>query len=122
MKKILTLTLTLLATFFASGALYADVIFDCNKCNGSGQVQISRTIRCRSCNGVKRRCPHCYGRGQTQTAPRRGPFDMPSVSRPCMACLGNGKATCSTCYDSGKEYLSGTATCPQCKGYGRFRL
>lgn len=120
MKKFLTLTL--LATFFASGVLYADVVFDCNKCEGSGRVKICRTIRCRSCNGVRGRCPHCNGRGQTQTAPPRGPFDMPSMSRPCMACLGDGKASCSTCYDSGKEYLSGTATCPQCNGHGKFTL
>lgn len=87
MKKFLTLTL--LATFFASGALYADVVFDCNKCEGSGRVKICRTIRCRSCNGVRGRCPLCNGRGHTQTAPQR--VDMSSMSRQCMVCLGDGK-------------------------------
>ena len=120
MKKFLTLTL--LATFFASGALYADVVFDCNKCDGNGRVQISRTIRCRSCGGVKRVCSSCRGRGQFYSPAGPGPFGMPATSSPCMSCLGSGKATCWTCYDSGKEYLSGTATCPQCKGHGKFTL
>ena len=121
MKKFFTFTL--LATLMTSciSFLNAEEI-TCRKCKGSGRIAISRAIRCRACNGVKKICSICRGHGQIYTPATPGIFGMPATSSVCVSCLGSGKATCWTCYDTGKEYLNDFATCPQCDGQGSFEL
>ena len=119
MKKIIAIAL--LATLFAE-VLLAAAIFNCNRCNGSGRVQISLKVKCHSCHGIKKRCSTCNGRGRRYIPAGPGPYGMPAMNEVCFTCFGNGYVDCTTCWGTGTEVLTGTDTCPQCKGYGKFVL
>lgn len=123
MKKLVAI---FIITFFSTlGLLIAGPVFNCNKCNGSGRVTVTRQIRCSACNGQRIICRSCNGKG-SYVIPSEpvGPYGMrmPDVSRPCLSCYGRGIITCNTCYGSHVETLTGTDTCPQCQGRGSFTL
>ena len=120
MKK---LVIIFVVTFFSTiGLLVAGPVFNCNKCSGTGRITVSRQIRCTTCNGQKLICRYCNGRGYYVLSGGTGPYRMADIRKDCIPCLRTGTVSCSTCYGSHVETLTGTDTCPQCNGKGTFTL
>ena len=120
MKK---LVIIFVVTFFSTiGLLVAAPVFNCNKCSGTGRITVSRQIRCTACNGQKIICRFCNGRGYYVVSGGTGPYRVPDRVDLCLCCYGAGTVSCSTCYGSNVETLTGTDTCPQCNGKGTFTL